>query len=176
MNAAGLPDHWAVAFAIRAKYVDARACTPLVRAPIGSVARIVCCIYVADIPTSLVPEEKEQNDDRDWNAEQPEKCASSHSCLRCWLMGQRHGLVKVPLNKAQSNYSLRRCKYAGRLAHFTHFVGDRQRALAHIARDPRHHQEEHPTPLKWSEILSRPGAYLKPDQPAPARALFLRVK
>jgi hypothetical protein len=31
----------------------------------------------------LVPEEKEQNDDRDWNAEQPEKCTSSHSCLRC---------------------------------------------------------------------------------------------
>jgi hypothetical protein len=34
-------------------------------------------------PEGLVPEEKEQNDDRDWNAEQPEKCASSHSCLRC---------------------------------------------------------------------------------------------
>ena len=29
----------------------------------------------------LVPEEKEQNDDRNWNAEQPEKCATSHSCL-----------------------------------------------------------------------------------------------
>jgi hypothetical protein len=36
----------------------------------------------------LVPEEKEQNDDRDWNAEQPEKCTSSHCCLRCcsWLL------------------------------------------------------------------------------------------
>lgn len=31
----------------------------------------------------LVPEEKEQNDDRDWNTEQPEKCAASHRCLRC---------------------------------------------------------------------------------------------
>ena len=35
----------------------------------------------------LVPEEPEQNDDRDWNAEQPEKCASSHRCLQfsSWL-------------------------------------------------------------------------------------------
>jgi len=35
----------------------------------------------------LVPEEPEQDDDRDWNAEQPEKCASSHRCLRfsSWL-------------------------------------------------------------------------------------------
>jgi len=45
----------------------------------------------------LVPEEKEQNDDRNWNAEQPEKCASSHSCLLL-CEGQRRGLIEVPLH------------------------------------------------------------------------------
>ena len=49
------------------------------------------------------PEEQEQNDDRDWNAKQPQKCASSHSCLRLFLLKQRRDLISVPIGHARSN-------------------------------------------------------------------------
>ena len=63
-----------------------------------------CRLYAADLtPHGSVPEEKEQNDDRDWNAEQPEKCASSHSCLLLCVKDNGAGSSKFLCIRTQIN-------------------------------------------------------------------------
>ena len=57
----------------------------------------------------LVPEEKEQNDDRDWNAEQPEKCASSHSCLLLCVKDNGAGSSKFLCIRTRIKYAMRHC-------------------------------------------------------------------
>jgi hypothetical protein len=57
----------------------------------------------------LVPEEKEHNDDRDWNAEQPEKCASSHSCLLLCVKDNGAGSSKFLCIRTRIKYAMRHC-------------------------------------------------------------------